>query len=151
MAYESCVLDGLYAIRWGLEPELADVQSYRAEIAAASAKQGKQLVGLFVMPPDSKTPSDEFRKAQAAALPHIMEHLDFAVAVFEGSGFKIALMRTALGAILLLAPKRFSIHVRASAEEALIENPPKPVRFDPRDALAELRRRNIISPLAAAS
>jgi hypothetical protein len=145
MAYESCVLDGLYAIRWGAEPELGDVQSYAAELAAASAKQRKQLVGLFVMPPDSKTPSDEFRKAQAAALPSIMEHLEFAVAVFEGGGFKIALMRTALGAILLLAPKRFSIHVRSSVEEALIDNPPKPVHFDARGAIGELRRRKIVT------
>jgi hypothetical protein len=151
MAYESCVLDGLYAIRWGLEPELADVHSYRAELAAASAKQGKQLVGLFVMPPDSKIPSDEFRKAQAAALPDIMEHLEFAVAVFEGTGFMLALKRSALGAILLLAPKRFSIHVRASVEEALLEDPPKPVGFDARGAIAELRRRKIVSPAADAS
>src|SRR6188474_3014716 len=99
MAYESCVLEGLFAIRWGLEPEIADVIKYQAELAAASAQQGRQLVGLFLMPPDSKIPSDEFRKAQAAALPEIMEHLEFAVAVFEGSGFMLALKRSALGAI----------------------------------------------------
>lgn len=143
MAYESCVLEGLYAIRWGLEPEIADVSRYQAELAAATAKQGKPLVGLFVMPPNSKIPSDEFRKAQAAALPDIMEHLEFAVAVFEGSGFMLALKRSALGAILLLAPKRFSIHVRASVEEALIEDPPKPIRFDARRAIDELKKRQL--------
>lgn len=145
MAYESCVLDGLYAIRWGLEPQITDVHAYSAELATASAKQRKPLVGLFVMPPDSKIPSDEFRKAQAAALPSIMEHLEFAVAVFEGTGFMLALKRSALGAILLLAPKRFSIHVRASVEEALIEDPPKPVHFDAMAAILELRRRKIVS------
>ena len=145
MAYESCVLEGLYAIRWGLEPEIADVTRYQAELAAASAKQGRPLVGLFVMPPDSKIPSDEFRKAQAAALPEIMEHLEFAVTVFEGSGFMLALKRSALGAIMLLAPKRFSIHVRASVEEALILNPPKPLRFDGRRAIEELKRRQLVS------
>jgi hypothetical protein len=150
MAYESCVLDGLYAIRWGQEPAIVDVHSYAAELAAASTKQGKPLVGLFVMPPDSKIPSDEFRKAQADALPNIMPHLSFAVAVFEGSGFMLALKRSALGAILLLAPKRFSIHVRASVEDALIYDPPKPVAFDAKSAIAELRRRKIISASAAA-
>ena len=143
MAYESCVLEGLYTIRWGLEPEIADVSRYQAELAAATAQQGKQLVGLFVMPPNSKIPSDEFRKAQAAALPDIMEHLEFAVAVFEGSGFMLALKRSALGAILLLAPKRFSIHVRASVEEALIEDPPKPIHFDARRAIDELKKRRL--------
>jgi hypothetical protein len=143
MAYQSCVLDGIVAIRWGIEPELGDVDRYAAEIADAAKKQGKPLIGLFIMPPESKNPSDEFRKAQASALPGIMENLDFAVAVFEGGGFKIALKRSALGAILLLAPKRFSIHVRATVEEALVSNPPKPVRIDARRAIDELRRRKL--------
>jgi len=149
MAYESCVLDGLYAIRWGLEPAIVDVHSYATELAAASSRQGKPLAGLFVMPPNSKIPSDEFRKAQADALPRIFEHLEFAVAVFEGTGFTVALKRSALGAILLLAPKRFSIHVRASVEEALIYDPPKPVTFDAQSAIAELRRRKIVMSSAA--
>ena len=146
MAYESCVLDGLFAIRWGSEqPELGDVAKYLAELEAAHARQATPLVGMFIMPPNHKIPSDAFRKIQADALPSIMEHLDFCVAVFEGSGFGIALKRTALGAILLLAPKRFSIHVRASAEEALIYDPPKPIRFDAKRAIAELRRRGILT------
>jgi len=143
MAYESHVLPGLIAIRWGREPEVPDVARYAAEIEAASAQQRRQLVGLFIMPPDSQTPSDVFRKAQAAALPSIMSHLDFAVAVFEGTGFLLALKRSALGAILLLAPKRFSIHVRATVEEALIENPPKPISFNAQRAIDELKRRKL--------
>lgn len=143
MAYQSCVLEGIVAIRWGVEPEIADVARYAGEISEAAKRQGKPLIGLFIMPPESKNPSDEFRKAQADALPSIMENLDFAVAVFEGGGFKIALKRSALGAILLLAPKRFSIHVRASVEEALLSSPPKPVRINAQRAIDELRRRKL--------
>jgi hypothetical protein len=145
MAYESCVLDGLFAVRWGAEPELGDVAKYVAELAAARARQATPLVAMFIMPPDSKNPSDAFRKIQADALPAIMENVDFCVALFEGSGFKIALKRTALGAILLLAPKRFAIHVRETAEEALIYDPPQPIRFDAKRAIAELRRRGILA------
>lgn len=145
MAYKSCVLDGLIAIRWGAEPELGDVAKYTAELAEAHSRQSTKLVAMFIMPEGHKLPSDEFRKEQADALPAIMEHVDFCVAVFEGSSFMIALMRSALGAILLLAPKRFSIHVRASAEEALIGDPPGPIRFDPRRAISELRRRQMIT------
>jgi hypothetical protein len=143
MAYESCVLDGLYAVRWGPVPELPDVARYAAEIASARATQGDRLVGLFIMPPDSQIPNDVFRKAQAAALPGIMSNLEFAVAVFEGTGFILSLKRSALGAILLLAPKRFSIHVRATVEEALLENPPKQVRFDARRAIEDLKKRKL--------
>ena len=144
MAYESCILDGLIAIRWGKEPEVEDVAKYVAELTSARIIQGSPLVALFIMPIDSKAPSDSFRKVQAEALPTIMEKVDFCVAVFEGEGFMIALKRSALGAILLLASKRFSIHVRASAEEALLDNPPKPVRFDARRAITELRRRRLV-------
>lgn len=143
MAYKSCVLDGLYAIRWGQEPELGDVDRYATEINAARVIQGRPLVGLFIMPPDSQTPSDAFRKEQAKRLPEILGNLDFAVAVFEGGGFKQALMRSALGAILLLAPKRYSVHVRSSVEEALLENPPKPLSFNAALAMQELKQRRM--------
>jgi len=143
MAYQSCVLDGLYVVRWGREPELPDIARYVAELSAARTKQGKPLVGLFIMPVDSQNPSDPFRKAQAAALPEIMDQLEFAVAVFEGGGFTQALKRSALGMILLLAPRRFSIHVRASVEEALLHNPPKRLTIDARRAIEELKRRNM--------
>ncbi len=145
MAFTSCVLDGLLAVRWGAEPDLGDVGKYLEELREAHTRQTSKLVAMFIMPKDSKIPSDEFRKEQADALPEIMEHVDFCVAVFEGSGFMIALKRSTLGAILLLAPKRFSIHVRASAEEALLYDPPGPIRFDAKRAIAELRRRQLIT------
>ena len=75
---------------------------------------------------------DEVKKARAAGIE-------------PKASFMIALKRSALGAILLLAPKRFSIHVRASAEEALLDDPPKPVRFDARRAINELRRRRLVT------
>ena len=145
MAFKSCTLDSLYAIRWGREPELGDVQLYASEINAARIAQGRAPVGLFIMPQDSQIPSDAFRKEQAARLPEILANLDFAVAVFEGGGFKQAIMRSALGAILLLAPKRFAIHVRSSVTEALLDNPPKPLRFNAALAIDELKRRHIIA------
>ena len=52
-------------------------------------------------------------------------------------------MRSALGAILLLAPKRYSVHVRSSVEEALLENPPKPLSFNAELAMQELKQRRM--------
>jgi hypothetical protein len=65
------------------------------------------------------------------------------VAVFEGSGFISSLKRSALIGILLLAPKKYSIHVRSSVEEALLLNPAGPVEFNARNTLAELKRRKL--------
>ncbi len=143
MSFQSHVQSGLYTVRWGREPELGDVPRYAAELAQAHERQGKPLVALFIMPADSKSPSDAVRKEQAAALPDIMSHVHFAVAVFEGTGFVVALKRNALGAIMLLAPKRYAIHVRATVEDALIHDPPKPVPFDARRAIQELRQRKL--------
>lgn len=143
MAYESCSLDGVFVVRWGKVPQVNDVARYAGEIAAARDKQGRQLVGLFIMPPDSGAPDEVFRKAQARKLPEIMENLSYAVAVFEGTGFISSLKRSALVAILLLAPKRHPIHVRSTVEEALLFNPAGPIEFNAKSTIAELKRRNL--------
>ncbi len=143
MSYRSCVLTGLYACRWGKLPEVEDVANYAREIAAAREQQGKPLVGLFIMPKDSGAPGEEFRRAQAARLPEVMTHLDYAVAVFEGEGFFSSLKRSALVAILLLAPKKYAIHVRSSVEEALLSRPAGKLDFDANRAIAELKQREM--------
>ena len=143
MAYESCALEGLFVVRWGKMPSVPDVENYARDLAAARAKQGRPLVGLFIMPPDSAAPDDSFRKAQAKKLPEIMENLTYAVAVFEGSGFIASLKRSALVGILLLAPKKYSIHVRSTVEEALVLNPAGPIGFDGKRTLTELQRRKL--------
>jgi hypothetical protein len=141
MSYKSATLDGLFVVRWGENPEASDVERYAAELHQARESQGKQLVALFIMPPDSAAPSESFRKAQAAKLPEIMGHLRYAVAVFEGEGFTTSLKRSALVAILMLSRKRFPIYVRSSAREALLDKPAGPIDFDAKRALLELGRR----------
>lgn len=143
MSYQSCAVEGLFVVRWGKNPALPDVENYARDLAAARAKQGRPLVGLFIMPPDSAAPDESFRKAQARKLPEIMENLTYAVAVFEGSGFISSLKRSALVAILLLAPKKYSIHVRSTVEEALLFNPAGPIDFDAKRTLVELKRREL--------
>jgi hypothetical protein len=145
MSYKSCVLPGLIAIRWGALPDAADVPAYAAEIARAREKDGQPVVALFIMPQDSGAPPEDFRRVQAQHLPQIMSNVEFACAVFEGTGFKSSLKRSALVAILLLAPKRYPIYVRATVEEALIQDPPRPVRFDPSRAIADLKRAGLLS------
>jgi len=145
MAYSSCLLPGLYALRWGQNPELGDVAAYAAEVAAAHAKQGKPPVGLIIMPQDSKPPDETFRKAQARWLPEIMSHLEYAVCVFEGTGFMSSLKRSALVAIMMLSPRRAQVHVRASVHDALVADPPRPLKFDVDRAMVELQRRGMLS------
>jgi hypothetical protein len=59
--------------------------------------------------------------------------------VFEGTGFALAMKRSALTAILLLARKPYPIEIRRSVEEALVSDPPRGMTIDGRRALAELR------------
>jgi hypothetical protein len=153
MSYQSCEIEGLFVIRWGVTPERRDVKAYAAELEAARSRQGRPLVGLFIMPPNSKPPDEDFRKVQAEYLPDIMANFEFAIAVFEGTGFFSSLKRSALVAILLLAPRRYSIYVRPTVEDALIRNPPRPLRFDARKAVAELQHRGLLAtePVAAAA
>ncbi len=144
MSYKSCLLPGLFVLRWGAKPEVRDVELYAREIASARAEQGQPLVALFIMPTDSGAPDELFAGA-GDRLPEIMQSLEYAVAVFEGSGFISSLKRSALVAILLLAPKKFPVYVRATVEEALISDPPGRVPFDPYQAVHELRRSGVLT------
>jgi hypothetical protein len=138
VSYTSWELEGLYVLRWGLRPEVEDIAAQSLEIAEARSRQGKLLVGLFIMPIDSAAPDDAFRKQQALYLPAIFANLEFAIAVFEGNGFIASLKRSALVAILLLSKQRHPLYVRQSLEAALIQDPPRPFNFDASKALAQL-------------
>lgn len=139
MSYESCVLNGLFAVRWE-RPQLGDPTRYCGELSEARRRQGRQLVGLFIMPESSTAPDDAFKKEQAKLLPMIMSHLDYAIAVFEGTGFAASVKRSALVAIIMLSGQRQRIHVRSSVTDAL-GNPPAQLPFDAQRALHELRTR----------
>lgn len=145
MSYEVQVLRGLFAVRWGA-PEPGDALSYCEHLESASKKQGQKLVGLFIMPENSAPPGEEFRKEQAKLLPRIMDHMEFAVAVFEGAGFATSIKRSALVAILLLSNKRHKIFVRRSVEEALVIKPPGPLSFNGKRAVEQLRSLRMCDP-----
>jgi hypothetical protein len=138
MSYKSCVLNGLFVVRWE-RPAVGDPTRYYHELLQASQSQSKPLVGLFIMPENSSAPDDYFKKEQAALLVKIMANLTFAVAVFEGTGFAASLKRSALVAILLLSGQRQKIYVRSSVEEALVRDPPGPLGFSAHKALNDLR------------
>jgi len=141
MSYESCVLSGLFVVRWE-QPQVGDPTRYCNELSEAARRQGKPLVGLFIMPASSTPPDDTFKREQARSLPTIMTHLTYAMAVFEGTGFAASLKRSALTAIILLSGQRQRIHVRSSVVEAL-RDPPGPLPFDANQALARLRLRGL--------
>lgn len=144
MSYKSCVLNGLFVVRWE-KPTVGDCTRYCQELTQASQSQGKPLVGLFIMPENSSAPDDQFKKEQASLLKKIMPNLTFAIAVFEGSGFAASLKRSALIAILLLSGQRQRIYVRSSVEEALVRDPPGPLGFNAHKALADLRTQDLCS------
>jgi hypothetical protein len=138
MSYRSCVLNGLFVVRWE-RPSVGDCARYYQELVQASQTQSKPLVGLFIMPENSSAPDDHFKKEQAQLMNKIMQNLSFAIAVFEGTGFAASLKRSALVAILLLSGQRQKIYVRSTVEEALVRNPPGPLGFSANKALDELR------------
>jgi hypothetical protein len=149
MSYKSCVLNGLFVVRWE-RPAVGDPTRYYHELLQAAQSQGKPLVGLFIMPETSSAPDDQFKKEQAALLSKVMQHLTFAVAVFEGTGFAASLKRSALVGILLLSGQRQKVFVRSSVEEALVRDPPGPMPFNAHKALNDLRMQDLCAPGANA-
>src|SRR5262245_42455168 len=109
-------------------------------MASAHQRQGKALVAVYIMPPESEAPDDAFKRKQAEYLPRFFQHLDCAIAVFEGDGFMASLKRSALIAILLLSRKRHPVFVRSSLKDALVTDPPRRLGFDGAQALAEIQQ-----------
>lgn len=142
MSYQLHILDGLFVLRWG-HPEPGDPTRYVQELTAARMKQRKTLVGLFIMPEGSPAPGDEFKKEQARVMEQVMDNLNFAVAVFEGSGFATAMKRSALIAILLLTGKRQKISVRSTVRDALVKDPPGELGFDGARAYAQVNAQGL--------
>lgn len=149
MSYESCVLNGLFVVRWE-SPQRGDPLRYCNELSEAARRQAKPLVGLFIMPEQSAAPDDAFKKEQATLLPTIMSNLVYAMAVFEGTGFGASLKRSALVAIIMLSGQRQRIHVRSSVTEAL-RNPPERLPFDVNQALRELQSRGFCEHVVTSS
>lgn len=139
MGYESQVLPGLYALKWGERPEAADMFACAREVAAAHKAQGAKVFALFIVPESSSVPDATARTAQGACLPEVFLHAEHAIAVFEGTGFTPALKRSALTAILLLARSRYPMDMRSSIEDALVTHPPRQMHIDGRAALAALK------------
>ena len=139
MPYVSHVLPGLFALKWGVRPDAADMYAYTKELALAYNHQGKKLHALFVIPRDSPVPDEAARKAQTQCLPEIYRYVTLALVVFEGKGFALAMKRSVLTAIFMLAPKQYVVEVRNSVEEALVLDPPRGMTIDGPRALEQLR------------
>jgi hypothetical protein len=92
-------------------------------IESAMRDQGRQypqgIACLVILPPHTKPPPDEIKRAVKNMLVRVASHLSCLAYVVEGTGFKGVAARATLVGMKIFASRPYPIYVETSVEEAV--------------------------------
>jgi hypothetical protein len=94
------------------------IAALERELNSQYRRCGQRLVYVGVVPEDSPTPDGEARKVMADCIRRAQEFFGFSGMIFQGSGLKASIKRTAFAGILMLAMKG-KWHVVGSADDLI--------------------------------
>ncbi len=134
MSFDSQVLGRVYFLRWK-QPQVGDVAELVDEVEAASQRARAKLCYVALAPDDSPPPDKDTRDAMATALERLAKCCDSIHLVFEGSGFRQSLKRTAIAGVMIATGRGRSIQVHASMDEVAMALPNLPEIARLRDQL----------------
>lgn len=121
MPYRSAVIDRIHIVRWR-EPTLADVVPVVEEVKRAATKAGTPFFGIAIVPEDASVPDDRTREAMSKRLPELFEVVESMHFVVEGTGFRLAIVRSVIAAFVFLSSKsRGRLFVHSTVDSALIQ------------------------------
>ena len=101
MAHESARYEHFFVVRWGA-PEADDFRRIPEQVRVAEQQAGRKLLYLGIMPEDMPRIDDAARKGFMELTEGIIDHCDKVIVVFEARGFRGAIMRSAMAAVMLL-------------------------------------------------
>ena len=110
-------------VRWGM-PEAADCEEIKHKVPAIRERAGRQLVYIAVMPeslPKLEEPERELLMDLTEAVLPACEKL---MIVMEGEGFRAAIIRSAVTALMLLTRRTNALRVVDTLETALEQTEP---------------------------
>jgi hypothetical protein len=96
-----------------------DYKVLAREVKALGDKNPDGLGLLTVLPPLTTPPTEDVRKAISAGYINVAKHLRCVSWLVEGTAFRAAAVRAALGGLLLLMRPPFPTRVASSFEDAI--------------------------------
>jgi hypothetical protein len=117
----SCVIQVIrpvFFVRW-LKPQLADLALLSTRLEQAHEANRSPVIYVAIIPEDCSAPNDVMRKRFADTMVEVLGHCQTMHFVMEGQGFKSAILRSALAAVLLVRGQRNKVFVHKTLDEAL--------------------------------
>ena len=118
MPHRASSFDNFFMVRWGV-PEVADCEEIKARIPALRERAGKPLVYIAVMPADLPKLEDDHRKILMDLTEAVLPACHKLIIVMEGTGFRAAILRSAMTAVMLLTRRHDTLRVVDSLDVAL--------------------------------
>lgn len=118
MSCLTCLVDKVYVVRW-IQPNLADAQRVLAELESASKTLGGALIFIGIADQHTKPPDEDVRRIFSQNTDRILQMCQSIHMVIEGTGFRIAVLRSVATSIFMLSGKRNKIHISTTLREAL--------------------------------
>ena len=98
---------------------MADLALLGTKLEQAHATNERPVTYIAIIPEDCEPPNEAMRKRFADTMPEVLSHCQTMHFVMEGQGFKSAILRNALAAVLLVRGQRNKVFVHKTIEEAL--------------------------------
>jgi hypothetical protein len=138
----------VFLVRW-TQPRLADVPRVTAEFNRAYETVGQAIPYFAIVPQDCESPDEATRKSMVKARDAVLDRCVTMHLVMEGEGFRVAILRNALAAMMLFGGKREKIRIHRTLEEGLddaLRHVPVDLKFDKKFVLAKAVSAGVASP-----
>jgi hypothetical protein len=109
----------VFFVRWK-QPAMSDLALLGNKLEQAHEDNGRPVIYVAIIPEDCEPPNDAMRKRFADTMHEVLSHCRTMHFVMEGQGFKSAILRNALAAVLLVRGQRNKVFVHKTIEEALM-------------------------------
>jgi hypothetical protein len=119
--FESASDEHFYAVRWG-RATAEDCKRIAEEVNTLSARQGRPVLYLAIMPADMPRLDNEARDALMTLTTELAEKTAMACVVMEARGFSGAAMRSVMTGIMLITRRSSVVKFVDSIAAALDES-----------------------------
>jgi hypothetical protein len=118
MACQVRFLRPVFFVRW-IDPQVGDVRDIERELKTSHERQGGPVIYIAIVPAECKPLDEKVRTAFINRMQEVLERCETMHFVMEGQGFKNAIMRSSLAAVLLVRGQRTKVFVHKALEDAL--------------------------------
>lgn len=153
----SCIIQlipPIFFVRW-MQPQMADLALLGTRLEQAHEVNQKPVTYIAIIPEDCEPPNEAMRKRFADTMPEVLSHCRTMHFVMEGQGFKSAILRNALAAVLLVRGQRNKVFVHKTLEEALTAardlTDPSAEKLDVGTTIKQARQYGIVTSAHATS